>query len=101
MPSIYIPGTTPHCWVSTEGNVNFLGTRNLVYSSPHPASHPASQEDSRASASGETRPYGNHPTDRDLHTHTEDYENACLHHIIGDKAVKAGSSLVLRLCKTG
>ena len=31
MPSIYIPGTTPHCLVSTEGNVNFLGTRNLVY----------------------------------------------------------------------
>ena len=26
-----IPGTTPHCLVSTEGNVNFLGTRNLVY----------------------------------------------------------------------
>ena len=25
-----IPGTTPHCLVSTEGNVNFLGTRNLV-----------------------------------------------------------------------
>ena len=33
VPSIYIPGTTPHCLVSTEGNVNFLGTRNLVYSS--------------------------------------------------------------------
>ena len=31
VPSIYIPGTTPHCFVSTEGNVNFLGTRNLVY----------------------------------------------------------------------
>ena len=31
VPSIYIPGTTPHCLVSTEGNVNFLGTRNLVY----------------------------------------------------------------------
>ena len=31
MTSIYIPGTTPHCLVSTEGNVNFLGTRNLVY----------------------------------------------------------------------
>ena len=31
MPSIYIPGTTPHCLVSTEGNVNFLGPRNLVY----------------------------------------------------------------------
>ena len=28
--SIYIPGTKPHCLVSTEGNVNFLGTRNLV-----------------------------------------------------------------------
>ena len=26
-----IPGTTPHCLVSTEGNVNCLGTRNLVY----------------------------------------------------------------------
>ena len=26
-----IPGTTPHCLVSTEGNVNFLGTRKLVY----------------------------------------------------------------------
>ena len=26
-----IPGTTPHCLVSTEGNINFLGTRNLVY----------------------------------------------------------------------
>ena len=25
-----IPGSTPHCLVSTEGNVNFLGTRNLV-----------------------------------------------------------------------
>ena len=23
---LYIPGTTPHCLVSTEGNVNFLGT---------------------------------------------------------------------------
>ena len=32
VPSIYIPGTTPHCLVITEGNVNFLGTRNLVYS---------------------------------------------------------------------
>ena len=31
VPSIYIPGTTPHCLVSTEGNVNFLGTRNLVW----------------------------------------------------------------------
>ena len=32
VPSIYIPGTTPHCLVSTEdGNVNFLGARNLVY----------------------------------------------------------------------
>ena len=31
MPSICIPGTTPHCLVSTEGNVNFLGTRSLVY----------------------------------------------------------------------
>ena len=28
------PGTTPHCLVSTEGNVNFLGTRNLVYAAP-------------------------------------------------------------------
>ena len=26
-----IPGTTPHCLVSTGGDVNFLGTRNLVY----------------------------------------------------------------------
>ena len=26
-----IPGTAPHCLVSTEGDVNFLGTRNLVY----------------------------------------------------------------------
>ena len=26
-----IPGTTPHCLVSTEGNVNVIGTRNLVY----------------------------------------------------------------------
>ena len=26
-----IPGTTTHCLVSTEGNVNILGTRNLVY----------------------------------------------------------------------
>ena len=26
-----IPGTTSHCLVSTEGNVDFLGTRNLVY----------------------------------------------------------------------
>ena len=25
-----IPGTTPHCLVSTEGNVNFLGMRNLI-----------------------------------------------------------------------
>ena len=25
-----IPGTTPHCLVSTGGDVNFLGTRNLV-----------------------------------------------------------------------
>ena len=31
VPSIYIPGTTPHCLVSTEGNGNSLGTRNLVY----------------------------------------------------------------------
>ena len=31
VPSIYIAGTTPHCLVSTEGNVNCLGTRNLVY----------------------------------------------------------------------
>ena len=30
VPSIYIPGTKPHCLVSTEGNVNFLGTRNIV-----------------------------------------------------------------------
>ena len=34
VPSIYIPGTTPHCLVSTAGNVNFLGTRNLVYKDP-------------------------------------------------------------------
>ena len=26
-----IPGTAPHCLVSTEGNVNFLGARKLVY----------------------------------------------------------------------
>ena len=32
VPSIYIPFTPPHCLVSTEGNVNFLGTRNIVYS---------------------------------------------------------------------
>ena len=25
-----IPGTTPHCLVSTGGDVNFLETRNLV-----------------------------------------------------------------------
>ena len=31
VPSIYISGTTPHCLVSTVGNVNFLGTRDLVY----------------------------------------------------------------------
>ena len=35
VPSIYIPGTTPHCLVSTEGNVTFWGTRNLVYSQPY------------------------------------------------------------------
>ena len=29
-----IPGITPHCLVSTEGNVDFLGTRNLVYPAP-------------------------------------------------------------------
>ena len=29
-----IPGTTPHYLVGTEGNVNFLGTRNLVYPAP-------------------------------------------------------------------
>ena len=33
VPSINIPGTTPHCLVSTGGDVNILGTRNLVYSS--------------------------------------------------------------------
>ena len=26
-----ITGTTPHCLVSTEGNMNFWGTRDLVY----------------------------------------------------------------------
>ena len=26
-----IPGTRPHCLVSTGGDVNFLETRNLVY----------------------------------------------------------------------
>ena len=30
VPSIYIPGTTPHFLVSTEGNVNVLGNRDLV-----------------------------------------------------------------------
>ena len=29
-----IPGTTPHCLVSTGGDVNFLETRNLVYQTP-------------------------------------------------------------------
>ena len=27
----YHTGTSPHCLVNTGGNVNFLGTRNLVY----------------------------------------------------------------------
>ena len=26
-----VPGTTPHCLIRTEWNVNFLGTRSLVY----------------------------------------------------------------------
>ena len=26
-----IPGITPHCWVNTEGNINSLRTRSLVY----------------------------------------------------------------------
>ena len=29
-----IPGTTPHCLVSTGGDVNCLGTRNLVQGCP-------------------------------------------------------------------
>ena len=40
-----IPGTTPHCLVNTEGNINFLGTTNLVYNTAHlnqlmPTDHP-------------------------------------------------------------
>ena len=33
MPSIYctMPGTTPHCLLKIEGNVNSLGTRSLAY----------------------------------------------------------------------
>ena len=31
VPSIYISGTTPRCLVRTEGNLNLLGTRKLVY----------------------------------------------------------------------
>ena len=30
VPSI-IAGNTPHCLVNAEGNVNFLGTRSLIY----------------------------------------------------------------------
>ena len=26
-----IPGTTPHCLVNTDGNVNLLGTRSLAF----------------------------------------------------------------------
>ena len=29
--AIYLPGTIPQCLVNTEGNVNFSGTRSLVY----------------------------------------------------------------------
>ena len=31
VPSINIPGTTPQCLVSTGGDFNILGTRNLIY----------------------------------------------------------------------
>ena len=31
VPSIYVPGTTPHSVVNTEENVNFLETKSLVY----------------------------------------------------------------------
>ena len=30
----HVPGTTPHCLVNTERNVNILRTRSLVYWAP-------------------------------------------------------------------
>ena len=40
-PLSTIPSTTPHCLVNTEGNVNCLGTRSLVYTGCCSARRPA------------------------------------------------------------